>query len=156
MSATDPGREFVDSNVLVYAYDRTAGEKGEQARALVADLWKERRGCLSLQVLQEFFVSVTRKVSPRLSFAEAAVRIRHYCEWILHEPSREDLLAAIELQDSLKITLWDAMVVQSARRLGCRILWSEDLNHGQTYAGVTVHNPFLHMVMEGEPYGEQR
>ncbi len=153
MSGVDVGREFVDSNILVYAYDTTAAEKGDRARSLVVGLWRDGRGCLSLQVLKEFFVAVTHKIPRRLSSAEAAMRVRHYCEWTVHEPGTDDLLAAIELHESLRISMWDAMIVQSARRLGCRTLWTEDLSHGQTYVGVLVRNPFLDMVMESEQYG---
>jgi predicted nucleic acid-binding protein len=151
MSVDSPGkapRQFVDANVLVYSVDLSAGTKAQKARDLLDELWGERIGCLSLQILQEFFVSTTRKLQFPLSASEAARIVAAFGEWILHVPDKADLLAAIEIHQDLQISFWDAMVVQSARRLGCRLLWSEDLNHSQTYAGVTVRNPFRDMVME--------
>jgi predicted nucleic acid-binding protein len=136
------GREFVDTNVLVYAHDRSAGRKRETAGELLERLWDSRRGCLSLQVLQEFYVTVTGRTRRLLPPVEAARRIAWYAAWTLHEPGRPDLLSAIALHVSLTISFWDAMILHSARRLGCGILWTEDLTHGQSYAGVIVRDPF--------------
>jgi predicted nucleic acid-binding protein len=156
MSAARRERQFVDTNILVYAYDQTAGAKHDKARALLTELFHTGEGCLSMQVLQEFFVSLTRKIRNPLESTEAARRVAYLSEWILHVPERSDLFSAIDLHEQLRISLWDAMVIQSARRLGCRVLWTEDLSDGQSYAGVTVRNPFLEMVMEGEPYGARK
>ncbi|MGH9369002.1 MAG: PIN domain-containing protein [Thermoanaerobaculia bacterium] len=141
-SVADPAPQFVDANVLIYSFDRTASRKREQALALLDELWRGRLGCLSLQVLAEFFVSVTRKLPRPLTSSEAAAKVADFAEWNLHEPERADLLSAIALHQRLDISFWDAMVIQSARRLGCRTLWTEDLNDGQVYAGVTARNPF--------------
>jgi predicted nucleic acid-binding protein len=135
-------REFVDTNVLVYAHDRSAGQKRETAGDLLERLWDSRLGCVSLQVLQEFYVTVTGRTRRLLAPVEAARRIAWYAAWTLHEPGRSDLLSAIALHVSLTISFWDAMILQSARRLGCGILWTEDLTHGQNYAGVIARNPF--------------
>jgi predicted nucleic acid-binding protein len=148
MSVAETGREFVDSNLLVYPFDSTGGEKARRATDLLDDLWNRRDGCLSLQVLQEFFVTVTRKIPSPLSHADAASKVARFAEWHLHIPGKGDLLSAIELYDELRISFWDAMIVQSARALRCLTLWTEDLNDGQTYAGVLVRNPFLDSVME--------
>ncbi len=156
MSGDSPGkapRQFVDANVLVYSIDPSAGIKAQKAKDLLEELWEERIGCLSLQILQEFFVSITKKLEFPLSAPEAAKKVASFTEWILHVPDKSDLLAAIEIHQDLRVSFWDAMVIQSARRLGCRVLWSEDLNHGQTYAGVTVRDPFRDTVMEEAPYG---
>jgi predicted nucleic acid-binding protein len=149
-------RQFVDANILVYSLDPSAGIKLEKAKGLLEELWRERVGCLSLQVLQEFFVTVTRKIPSPLTAPEAGRKVAQFAEWTLHLPDKSDLLAAIELHQDLGISFWDAMVIQSARRLGCRLLWSEDLNHDQTYAGVTVRDPFRDLVMEeSAPYGQR-
>jgi predicted nucleic acid-binding protein len=147
MSAAESDRQFIDSNVLVYAFDSTAGLKNDLARKLLAVLWSTNSGCLSLQVLQEFFVTVTGRISRPLAHAEAARRVAHYSEWHLHEPGKRDLLAAIELRRELRISFWDALIVHSARRLECSVLWTEDLNDGQRYGGVLVRNPFLDSAM---------
>jgi predicted nucleic acid-binding protein len=128
--------------VLVYAHDRSAGRKREAASDLLERLWDNRLGCVSLQVLQEFYVTVTGRTRRLVSPVEAARRIGWYAEWTLHEPGRQDLISAIALHVSLAISFWDAMILQSARRLGCGILWTEDLTHEQNYAGVTVRDPF--------------
>jgi predicted nucleic acid-binding protein len=150
MSADLPG-DFVDSNLLVYAHSRASGQKRERAAALLDRLWDTGTGRLSMQVLQEYFVTVTRKVPRPLSIAEALEVVELYSRWTVHCPEPADLLSAIDIHKRLEVSFWDAMVIQSARRLGCRILWSEDLHHGQTYSGVSVRDPFLDMVMdEGE------
>ena len=73
---------------------------------------------------------------------KAAQLIRDLGTWVVHSPDVEDVLAAISLQSRHQISFWDAMILTSARRLGCKIVWSEDLNHGQDYDGVTVQDPF--------------
>ena len=145
-SAAKPAAEFVDTNVLVYSYDQSAGRKRDLALQLLDCLWIGRQGCLSLQVLQEFYVSVTGRLRALLSPAEAAAKVVGFSEWTVHAPRRDDLLAALELHQRHRVSFWDAMILQSARRMGCEVLWTEGLNDGQTYDGVTVRNPF-----RGEP-----
>jgi len=147
-SGTDSGRHFVDSNLLVYANDAVAGEKRIRAQALLDRLWKGRQGCISIQVLQEFYVTATTKIPHPLSASEAAERLSRYATWRVHEPAPRDILSAIDLQQEYRVSFWDAMIVQSARSLDCSVLWTEDLNDGQRYAGVLVRNPFLDVVME--------
>lgn len=134
--------QFVDSTILIYAYDVTAGVKHEQARALVAELWASRQGCLSLQVLQEFYVTVTRKVARPLAGDAAAEVIADLAAWRVHAPMAEDVCQAIAVHRRHAISFWDAMILRSAAQLGCATLWSEDLNAGQVYEGVRVSNPF--------------
>jgi predicted nucleic acid-binding protein len=133
----------VDTNILVYAHDITAGQKHERAKALIAGLWENRMGCLSVQVLQEFYVTVTRKAARPLDSATAAQIIADLGTWRIHTPDVGDVLEAIQIQQRYGIAFWDAMVVQSAAQLGCSVLWSEDLNRGQEYAGVQVSNLFV-------------
>jgi len=134
--------QFVDSNVLIYAYDVTGGVKHEQAKALLASLWESRYGCLSIQVLQEFYVTVTRKVARPLAGEVAAEIVADLAAWRVHAPIVEDVKQAIATHRRYEISFWDAMVIRSAAQLGCRMLWSEDLNSGQVYEGVRVMNPF--------------
>lgn len=141
MSAEDR-RAFVDTNVLVYAHDAGAGQKLERARDLLRGLWSARSGCLSIQVLQEFFVTVTRRLPTTLDSPTAAAAVEDYARWTLHEPRSVDVLAAIELHEQAQIAFWDAMIVRSAAALGCGVLYSEDLNAGQRYDGVLVVDPF--------------
>jgi predicted nucleic acid-binding protein len=141
MSA-DVARAFVDANVLVYAHDASAGKKKTAAEQLLANLWETGRGCLSVQVLQEFFVTVTRKVADPLSPAEAAARIRDFRAWTVFAPNLDDVLHAIALHEEWQVSFWDAMVIHAAAELGCDVLWTEDLNDGQTVQGVRIRNPF--------------
>lgn len=135
-------RRFVDTNILVYAQDTTAGLKRDRARALVTELWDTGEGCLSIQVLQEFFVNVTRKVPKPLDVDSAITILADLSHWHLHSPGPEDVLAAVEIHRSAQVSFWDAMILRSANELGCGVLYSEDLNPGQRFNSVTVRNPF--------------
>jgi predicted nucleic acid-binding protein len=134
--------EFVDANVLVYAFDASAGKKKAAAERLLARLWDSGDGRLSVQVLQEFFVTVTRKVAHPLSVDEASDRIREFAAWKVFAPTAADVLSAIALQKHSKLNFWDAMVCLAAAESGCDVLWSEDLNDGQVVRGVRVRDPF--------------
>lgn len=134
---------FVDTNILVYAEDRDAGSKHLIARDLVADLWRSGEGVLSVQVLQEFFVNVTRKIPRPLSTKEAGAIIEQYLTWRVVENTGELLLARIRLASTLKVSFWDALILQAAQVERCDRLWTEDLNHGQRIGDLTIVNPFL-------------
>jgi len=134
--------QFVDTNVLIYAHDATAGEKNSRARQLITDLWESGLGCLSVQVLQEFYVNVTEKVAKPLSSDVAAQIVSDLSAWQVHSPGVEDVLDAIRMQRRYQMSFWDAMIVVSAIELGCTTLWSEDLNPGQVYDQVKVGTPF--------------
>jgi predicted nucleic acid-binding protein len=136
-------RQFVDTNVLVYAHDVTAGSKHTKARALVEELWNTRAGCLSVQVLQEFFVTTTRKIPKPLGAAAAAQIIGDLAHWHVHVPAAGDVLAAIDIHQRTGASFWNAMILRSAAELDCGTVHSEDLNPGQAYGGVEVRNPFL-------------
>ena len=134
-------KAFVDTNVLVYAYDHDSGGKHEVAERLLRDLWPEKAGVLSPQVLQEFYVTVTRKITLPLA-KEAARRIVNlYAAWCV-EISAADILAAFQIEDQAQISFWNALIVASARRAGAERIVSEDLNAGQTIAGIRIENPF--------------
>lgn len=134
-------RVFVDTNVLLYAFDRSAGVKRRRAADLLARVWRSGDGCISVQVLQEFYVNVTRKIANPLDAASAKRIVTYLGRWRVHEPLVEDVLAAIELQQNARLSFWDAMILQSASKLGCGVVYSEDLNPDQVIAGVEVVNP---------------
>jgi predicted nucleic acid-binding protein len=136
------GLQFVDTNVLVYAHDVSAGHKHTRARELLRSLWRSEVGCLSIQVLQEFYVNVTQKVAKPLTPDAAAQIIADLSVWQVHRPGIEDLLDAIRLQTCYQVSFWDAMMLASAIQLECPTLWSENLNPGQTYDSVSVLSPF--------------
>lgn len=139
-----PGdREFVDTNVLVYAEDVSAGRKQVTAADLIRRLWRERAGCLSVQVLQEFFVTVTSKVPKPMSSEAAEERVRDLSRWVVFAPTAVDVIGAIALARQHRLAFWDAMVVEAAAQLGCSTLWTEDLADGTRLRGVTIRNPFV-------------
>jgi predicted nucleic acid-binding protein len=134
--------QFVDTNILLCAYDPSAGEKHLRARTLVGELGRARRGALSVQVLQEFYVNVVRKIAVPLSPSDARDRIRMLSRWTVHSPLAHDVISGTEISEQHQISLWDAMIVRSASELGCTVLWSEDLNSGRRINGVEIRNPF--------------
>jgi predicted nucleic acid-binding protein len=133
---------FVDTNILVYAEDRNTKAKHETARDLVIELWEKREGVLSIQVLQEFYVTATRKLKKPLSAAKAREIVHEYLTWTVVENTSRLLTAALVLHQSAQLSFWDAMVVQAAVEAGCDTLYSEDLNAGQRFGSVVVVNPF--------------
>ena len=135
-------RRFVDTNILLYAHDESAGDKHDRARALVEQLWESREGCLSVQVLQEFFVNVTRKIAKPLSPETAKEIVADLAHWHVHVPAADDVLGAIGIHQRAGISFWDSMIVRSAAEMGCKVLYSEDLSTGRDYSGVRVENPF--------------
>lgn len=134
--------EFVDTNIMVYAHDRSAGRKHTVAKELVRRLWDSGRGCLSVQVLQELYVTVTKKTRKPLEPEEARRVVHDLALWRSFAPDPADVLGAIDLARRHNVTFWDAMILWSAAQLGCDAVWSEDLNPDQTYDGVRVVNPF--------------
>jgi predicted nucleic acid-binding protein len=141
MSA-DPKREFVDASVLVYAFDSSAASKQQAARQVLERLWGSGTGCVSVQVLQEFFVTITKKVPKPLRVDDAKARIREFAAWTVFTPTADDIVAAIDLHTEAKIGFWDAMIVLAAAESDCDVLWTEDLNDGQLLRGVRIQNPF--------------
>ncbi len=136
-------KEFIDTNILVYAFDQSAGKRQQQAMQLLERLWQSQTGCLSVQVLQEFFVTVTRKVPRPLDTETAEQIVSDLSRWKVVTPTVEDVLEAIQIHTQHQISFWDAMIIQCAGCAGCRVLWSEDLNAGQVYGETKVVNPFI-------------
>jgi predicted nucleic acid-binding protein len=133
-------RSFFDTNVLLYADDKSAPAKQRRARDLVAEHRRTGTGVVSLQVLQEYFVNVTRKlgVDPRI----ARRKVELLAEFYVAAPEVSDILAAIDLHRLHGFSFWDALVVRSAQQTGCRVLLSEDFQAGRDIDGVQIVNPF--------------
>ncbi len=136
-------RCFVDTNILVYAHDRSAGSKHQRARLLIEDLWKSGQGVLSTQVLQELCINVRRKASRPLSVEEARRLIQDYLSWEIVVNTPASVIQALDIEGRYKISFWDALIVQAAESSGIAILYSEDLASGQSYGSVRVVNPFV-------------
>lgn len=135
------GKTFVDTNVLIYAHDVDAGPKREIAKSAIRELWSERTGLLSTQVLEEFYVNVTRKIASPLSKISARAVISSYESWCI-QTTLIDVLTAFRIEDESRIGFWDALVIASAASGGATRVLSEDLNAGQTIMGVFIENPF--------------
>jgi predicted nucleic acid-binding protein len=133
---------FVDTNVLVYAYDADAGDKHEAAKEVLTRLWIDETGLISTQVLQEFHVTVTRKLRAPLDRRRAREVVATYGAWEPHRPSVDDVLAAAELEERHQLAFWDALIVVAAQRSGAALLLSEDLQDGRRFGDVTVASPF--------------
>lgn len=133
-------RAFFDANLLVYAHDRSEGAKHRKASGIVASAWQEEKlPSLSLQVLQETHVTLVRK---GLEPGKSAEVVRHYLEWNVVENRVSLFREALELQQSLKLSFWDANILAAAIASGAEELWSEDFQEGRDYGGVRVVNPF--------------
>jgi predicted nucleic acid-binding protein len=132
--------EFVDTNILIYAHDSSAGKKHHESTQLLTRLFEDGSGALSIQVLAEFYAAATRKLG--MASQEAEDVLADLGGWTIHRPNHADLIHAARLERRYKIAWWDALIVTSAMELGCRALWSEDLGDGQRYGSVTVRNPF--------------
>jgi predicted nucleic acid-binding protein len=135
-------RTFVDSNILIYAHDGDAGVRHRNAANRLEELWVSGEGLLSTQVLQEFFVNVTRKIRKPLSASVAREVVRDYTPWATSPITPSTILRASEISDIWQISFWDGMIVAAAEQAGARVLLTEDLNDGQKIAGVEVVNPF--------------
>ena len=138
--------QFVDTNIIIYAYDISHTEKQERARSLLADLWESGLGCVSIQVLQELYVNLTMKIPKPLSPETAARILADLGQWRLHVPGLESILEAADIQQRNRLSFWDAMIICSAKTLKCRTIWTEDLYTEQCYENVQAVNPFAQSI----------
>jgi predicted nucleic acid-binding protein len=138
MSAT----VFVDTNVLVYVRDRTDEEKQRRAAEWMAALWESRLGRLSMQVLQEYYVTITRKLDPPRTLEEAREDVLALAAWQPAGSDVETLESAWTLQDRYGYAWWDSLILAAAVGAGCRYLLSEDLQDGQSVEGLEIVSPF--------------
>ena len=133
-------RSFFDTNVLVYADDKRAGTKQTRAIDLVEEHRRDGTGVVSLQVLQEYFVTVTRKLNVDSPLARRKVEI--LSEFDVVVPDVADILAAIDLHRLHGFSFWDALVLRAATQAGCSVLLTEDFQDGREINGIQVLNPF--------------
>jgi predicted nucleic acid-binding protein len=134
---------FVDTNVLMYAHDTSAGSKHEKAKALVENLWRDRSGVLSTQVLQELSVNLRKKAGRPLDAQTTREVIADYLTWRVIVNRGDSILHALDLEKRYQVSFWDALVLHAAQESGAEVLYSEDLSDGQTYGAVRVVNPLL-------------
>jgi predicted nucleic acid-binding protein len=136
------GKTFVD--VLIYAHDVDAKEKHSVAKKELYELWTNRTGFLSTQVLQEFYVNVTQKLSKPLPRRSARAVVDKYAVWCV-DTTPAEIALAFRIEDEARIGFWDALICAAALKTGAERILSEDLNPGQKIAGIRVVNPFAHL-----------
>ncbi len=134
---------FVDTNILIYAHDRSTGAKHDRARQLIERLWSSGEGVLSTQVLQELCINLRRKIARPISVEEVRQLIQDYMSWEIVVNTAESVIRALEIEVRYKISFWDALVLHAAESAGAAILYSEDLSAGQSYGSIQVVNPLL-------------
>ena len=137
------GKVFVDTNILVYCFDNADPGKKKKAVDLMLELWTNGRGVLSLQVLKEFFVTVTRKLTPGMKYNDAHRAVKDFLSWEIAQEDAKSLLLAIDIFHRHRFSFWDANVIASATLSNCKVCLSEDMNDGQIYESVKIINPFL-------------
>ena len=131
---------FVDTNILFYAQDKSAGLKHERAAKIVADLWQSATGVLSTQVLQEFCVAV-RRVDRSRAIEDLRQWVERYSEWETIVNTSESIRDALNLESRYQVSFWDALIIRAAQVSRADVLYTEDLNDGQVFGSVRVVNP---------------
>jgi predicted nucleic acid-binding protein len=134
---------FVDTNILIYAHDRSAGVKHDRARRVVTQLWNSGKGVLSTQILQEFCVNLRTKLARPLPLSEVRLLVQDYLTWEIVLNTSQSVIHALDTQMRYKTSFWDALVLHAAEHSGAEIVYSEDMSHGQRYGSVQVINPLL-------------
>ncbi len=136
-------KSFVDTNILLYAHDRSAGIKHDRARQLLERLWTSGEGVLSTQVLQELCINLRRKITRPLPVEEIRQIVQDYLSWEIVVNSAASTLHALEIEIRYQISFWDALILHAAESAGAVVVYSEDLATGQKYGPVQVVNPLL-------------
>ena len=136
-------KAFVDTNILVYAHDRSLGVKHDRARALIERLWRTGGGVLSTQVLQELCINLRKRVARPFSADETRRVIEDYLNWEVVVNTPDAILEAMSLATRHKISFWDALILQAAVGSEAEILYSEDFSDGQIYGPIRVVNPLV-------------
>lgn len=136
-----PARSFFDTNVLAYTDDYDSPTKQSRALALFEEARRTGAGVVSTQVMQEYFVTVTRKLGVPVDVARRKVEL--FARLGLVVIDLADVLTAIDLHRLHQIAFWDALVVRAAQRANCSVLYTEDMQHGRRIDGLSILNPFL-------------
>lgn len=142
---------FVDANVFVYACDPADLRKQAVAQGVLERLWVEQSGRTSIQALNEFYTVVTGKLRHVVSREKAWDQVESFLQWFPQVVDAEVMRRAHRVEKQFRLSWWDALMVAAAQLQGCRILFSEDLQHGAVYDSVQVRDPFLDQVNELPP-----
>jgi predicted nucleic acid-binding protein len=142
MSGEAPSKIFIDTNILIHAHDVDQARKHTIAQKILTDLLRSRMAVVSPQVLQEFYVNVTRKIAKPLNKRAARAIVDDFSVCCTNTTST-DVSAAFRIEDESKISFWDALICASALKSGAQVILSEDLNAGQMIDGMRIENPFV-------------
>ena len=133
---------FFDTNILVYAFDKSEHEKGTIAKGLIRDFGSDGNLVLSTQVLQEFYVTVTKMGKPMLTKEEAEGIVNDFAEFPLVQVEKNIILRAIRRHQTKVFSFWDSLIVEAALKSGCSQLLSEDMQDGLVVDSLIIRNPF--------------
>lgn len=135
-------KTFVDTNIFVYAHDLDAGNKNLIAKEVVSELWESRSGVVSTQVLQELYVTLTTKIPSPLERPIVRRIVKNYANWelVINDPTI--IIQASEIEETHKLSFWDALIISAAYSRNIDTILTEDLNHGQYVEGILIINPF--------------
>lgn len=139
-------RSFIDTNILVYTDDADSPEKSKLAIDLVEGAMRSNQGVISTQVLQEYFVATTRKLD--VDIVTAKYRTQLFFRLNVVQITPDDVLTAIDLHRLHALSFWDSLILHAARKAGCSILLTEDMNHGQVIEGIRICNPFIQPAVD--------
>lgn len=141
-------REFLDTNVLIYSFDNSSGEKQVKARQILAEQGSDKILVLSTQVLQEFYVVACRKLKEPLSEQVAEMVVKEFSAFPTINIDVPMIHSAISLSRTHSFSFWDALIVEAAARSGCKKLLSEDMQHGMKIRGLQIENPFVDITQK--------
>jgi predicted nucleic acid-binding protein len=139
---------FVDTNILTYADDQSDAFKQERAKTWLARLWGERTGRVSTQVLNEYYVNVTRKNKIGLKLGDARAKVRRFQLWQPWQIDHATVETAWGIEARFGFSYWDSLILAAAAHSGCKYLLSEDMQHLQQIDSVQIINPFLLLADE--------
>ncbi len=134
---------FVDTNILIYAYDTEAENKHLRCKNIIRELWNDDNGVISTQVMQEFYVNVTRKIPTPLSLEQTRRILAQYETWQVEVIDAPLINFASKIQERNRLSFWDSLIIATAIQGNVKILYSEDLNVGQIIEGIEIVNPML-------------
>ena len=141
-------RIFIDTNVLVYAFDISAGIKHKKAKEIVENCWRLENGVISSQVLEEFFVCLTKKIPAPVDSIIVEQIIRDFLKWRTVAIDGDMILEAINIHIKHKFSFWDSLIIASAVSGRANMIFSKDLSDSQTIEGIVIKNPFLELIAE--------
>jgi predicted nucleic acid-binding protein len=136
---------FLDTNIFIYSIDSSPDQKrkADVARELIKRQIRGGTGVISMQVLQEFYQVATRKIRVPLSMEDALEYLHYMAVLETVHPDFNMLVGAVYLLKKLKLSLWDALIIQAAAASNCSLLLTEDLQDGLHIGDLTIRNPFI-------------